>query len=87
LAKNLKKHLKNYFCLAKWNKKVVLDCFYIQFDRPGKIFLSFNFLLCICSVLKLFFKSLSVTAVDSYKHSRLQHLQFLSAVGDGSQKF
>jgi hypothetical protein len=39
--------LKNYFCLATSKKKVVLNCFYMHFNRPRKTLLNYEFLLCL----------------------------------------
>ncbi len=39
--------LKKLFLFSYVEKKVVLDCFYIHFNRPGKTFLNFEFLLCL----------------------------------------
>jgi hypothetical protein len=39
--------LKKLFLFSYVEKKVVLDCFYIHFNRPRKTFLNFQFLLCL----------------------------------------
>jgi hypothetical protein len=39
--------LKKTFLFSYVEKKVVLDCFNIHFNRPRKTFLNFEFLLCL----------------------------------------
>ena len=38
---------KNLFLFSYVEKKAVLNCFYMLFNRPRKIFLNFEFLLCL----------------------------------------
>ena len=39
--------LKKLFLFSHVEKKVVLKCFYVHFNRPRKTFLNFEFLLCL----------------------------------------
>jgi hypothetical protein len=46
--------LKKLFLFSYVEKKVVLHCFYMHFNRPRKTFLNFKFLLCLKMVLVRF---------------------------------
>ncbi len=45
--------LKNFFCQLR-EKKIVLDCFYLQLSRLRKIFMDFKFLICLKVVFVCF---------------------------------
>jgi hypothetical protein len=50
--------LKKLLLFSDELKTIILHCFYINFNRPKKTFLTFEFLLCFKVVFVLFYKLL-----------------------------
>jgi hypothetical protein len=67
--------LKKLFLFSYVEKKVVLNCFYMHFNRPRKTFSNFEFILCLKMVFVRYKNNF-------FNRCRLQRLKFFTAVAD-----